>query len=113
MDANLGAAKLNGERERKAAEAARTELAKSLLWLEAMPRLKADLANLHLDLNTERQGCVVAEQQAAVLGAKLEAAIEHSAKADSAVLDAQARSRGEAVFAEAAKPRLRRTPSPV
>ena len=105
MDIDLGAAKLDGERERKAAEEARTELAKSLLRLEAMPRLEADLASLRLELDKERQGRVVAEQQAAVLGAKLEAAIERSAKADSAALDAlaQARSNGEAVFLEMAK----------
>ena len=105
MDVDLGAARLDGERERKAAEAARTELAKSLLKLEAMPRLEADLASLRLELDKERQGRVVAEQQAAVLGAKLEAAIERSAKADSAVIDAlaQARSNSEAVFLEVAK----------
>ena len=105
MDLDLCAARLDGERERKAAEAARTELAKSLLRLEAMPRLEADLASLRLDLDKERQGRVVAEQQAAVLGAKLEAAIERSAKADAAALDAlaQARSSGEAVHLEAAK----------
>jgi hypothetical protein len=33
MDADLSAARLDGERERTAAEAARTELAKSLLRL--------------------------------------------------------------------------------
>ena len=105
MDVDLDAARLDGERERKAAEAARTELAKSLLRLEAMPRLEADLATLRLELDKERQGRVVAEQQAAVLGAKLEAALERSAKADSAALDAlaQARSNGEAVFLEVAK----------
>ena len=60
---------------------------------------------MRLELDKERQGRVVAEQQAAVLGAKLEAAIERSAKADSAALDAlaQARSNGEAVFLEMAK----------
>lgn len=105
MDVDLDAARLDGERERKAAEAARTELAKSLLRLEAMPRLEADLATLRLELDKERQGRVVAEQQAAVLGAKLEAALERSAKADSAALDAlaQASSNGEAVFLEVAK----------
>lgn len=105
MDVDLDAARLDGERERNAAEAARTELAKSLLRLEAMPRLEADLATLRLELDKERQGRVVAEQQAAVLGAKLEAALERSAKADSAALDAlaQARSNGEAVFLEVAK----------
>lgn len=105
IEVDLGASKLDGERERKAAEAARTELAKSLLRLEAMPRLEADLASLRLDLDKERQGRIVAEQQAAVLGAKLEAAIERGAKADSAALDAlaQARSSGEAMFLEVAK----------
>ena len=105
MDVDLDAARLDGERERKAAEAARTELAKSLLRLEAMPRLEADLATLRGELDQERQGRVVAEQQAAVLGAKLEAALERSAKADNAALDAlaQARSNGEAVFLEVAK----------
>jgi DNA repair exonuclease SbcCD ATPase subunit len=105
MDVDLSAARLDGERERTAAEAARIELAKSLLRLEVMPRLEADLASLRLELDKERQGRVVAEQQAAVLGAKLEAAIERSAKADSAVLDAlaQARGNGEAVFLEVAK----------
>ncbi len=105
MEVDLGAARLDGERERTAAEAARTELAKSLLRLEAMPRLEADLASLRLELNKERQGRVVAEQQAAVLGAKLEAALERSTKADASALDAlaQARSNGEAVFLEVAK----------
>lgn len=105
IEVDLGASRSDGERERKAAEAARTELAKSLLRLEAMPRLEADLATLRLDLDKERQGRVVAEQQAAVLGAKLEAAIERSVKADSAALDAlvQARSNGEAMFLEVAK----------
>lgn len=105
MDVDLDSARLEGERVRKAAEAARTELAKSLLRLEAMPRLEADLASLRGELDKERQGRVVAEQQAAVLGAKLEAALERSAKADNAALDAlaQARSNGEAVFLEVAK----------
>ena len=105
MEVDLSAARLDGERERTAAEAARTELAKSLLRLEAMPRLEADLANLRLELDKERQGRVVAEQQAAVLGAKLEAAIERSAKADSTALDAlaQARKSGEALHLETAK----------
>ena len=105
MDVDLDTVRLEGERERNAAEATRTELAKSLLRLEAMPRLETDLATLRLALDQERQGRVVAEQQAAVLGAKLEAALERSAKADSAALDAlaQARSNSDAVFLEAAK----------
>ncbi len=45
IEVDLGSARLDGERERTAAEAARTELAKSLLRLEAMQRLEADLAS--------------------------------------------------------------------
>ena len=92
-------------REREAAEAARIELAKALLRLEAMPRLEADMDALRVDLDKERQGRVAAEQQAAVLGAKLEAANERTGKAEAATIDAaaQARKHGEAVFAEAAK----------
>ena len=91
--------------EREAAEAARIELAKALLRLEAMPRLEADLGALRVGLDKERQERVAAEQQAAVLGAKLEAANERAGKAKAAIIDAvaQARSNGEAVFLESAK----------
>ena len=70
-----------------------------------MPRLEADLGALRLDLDKERQGRVAAEQQAAVLAAKLEAANERTGKAEAATVEAvaQARKHGEAVFAEAAK----------
>ena len=83
------------------------DLATTLLRLQAMPRLEADLDALRLDLDKERQGRVAAEQQAAVLGAKLEAANERTGKAEAeaATIEAvaQARRNGEAVFAEAAK----------
>jgi len=88
METDLAAAKDDADRERKAAEAARTELAKSLLRLEAMPRLEADLAALRAELDKERQGRVSAEQQAAVLTAKLEAATDRAAKAEAAAIGA-------------------------
>jgi colicin import membrane protein len=105
MEADLATARNDAFREREAAEAARIDLAKALLRLEAMPRLEADLATLRFDLDKERQGRVAAEQKAAVLEAKLEAASERTGKAEAAALDAlvQARSNGEAVFLEAAK----------
>jgi chromosome segregation ATPase len=84
MQTDLAAAKDDADRERQAAEAARTELAKSLLRLEAMPRLETDLAALRAELDKERQGRVSAEQQAAVLTAKLEAATDRAAKAEAA-----------------------------
>lgn len=103
--ADLDAAKGDADRERKAAEAARTELAKSLLRLEAMPRLEADLTALRVDLDQERQGRVSAEQQAAVLAAKLEAATYRATKSETAADDAtaQARKSREAASLEAAK----------
>lgn len=88
MEIDLSAAKDDADRERKAAEVARTELAKSLLRLEAMPRLEADLADLRAELNKELQSRVSAEQQAAVLTAKLEASTDRVAKAETAAIDA-------------------------
>ena len=105
IEIDLATARNDALREREAAEAARIELAKALLRLEAMPRLEADLGALRLDLDKERQGRVAAEQQAAVLAAKLEGANERTGKAEAATIEAvaQALKNGEAVFLEAAK----------
>lgn len=105
METDLVAAKDDADRERKAAEAARTELAKALLRLEAMPRLEADLAALRAELDKERQGRVAAEQQAAVLAAKLEAVADRATKAESTAIEVttQARKSGEAVALEVTK----------
>lgn len=54
------------QQERLAAEAARTELAKALLRLEAMPRLERELDTLRTDLAEERRARTAAEQAAAV-----------------------------------------------
>ncbi len=70
LTADLAGSKEDAARERQAAEAARTELAKAALRLEAMPRLEADLAAIRAELAAERQGRVNAEQQAAVLAAQ-------------------------------------------
>ena len=67
---DLATAKEETVRERQAAEQARTELAKAMLRLEAMPRLEADLTAIRAELGKERQGRIEAEQQAAVLTAQ-------------------------------------------
>jgi len=105
IEIDLATARNDALREREAAEATRIELAKALLRLEAMPRLEADLGALRLDLDKERQGRVAAEQQAAVLDAKLEAANERTSKAEAAAIDAatETRKQTEAVFVEAGK----------
>ncbi|MFP3709740.1 DNA-binding protein [Paraburkholderia sp. SIMBA_009] len=72
LSADLDAARDEAARERQAAEHARTELAKALLRLEAMPRLEGDLATVRGELDTERQARVAAEQSAAVLAAQKE-----------------------------------------
>ena len=67
---DLSGAKEEAIRERQAAEQARTELAKAMLRLEAMPRLEDDLAVIRAELARERQGRIEAEQLAAVLAAQ-------------------------------------------
>ena len=67
---DLAGAKEEAIRERQAAEQARTELAKAMLRLEAMPRLEDDLAVIRAELARERQGRIEAEQLAAVLAAQ-------------------------------------------
>jgi chromosome segregation ATPase len=67
---DLSMAREEALRERQAAEAARTELAKCLLKLEAMPRLENDLNAVRAELAREREARVSAEQSAAVLAAK-------------------------------------------
>ena len=59
-------------KERETAEAARTELAKALLRLEAMPRLENDLETVKAMLDKERTAKVAAEQTAAVAASKIE-----------------------------------------
>lgn len=76
MEAERDAARDEAAAERVAAEKARTDLAKSLLQLEAMPRLEKDLDNVRSALESERSARVSAEQSAAVALAKLEAALE-------------------------------------
>ena len=56
--------------ERAGAEAARTELAKAQLRLEAMPRLEADLATVRAELEDERKTRAGAERRAAVAEAQ-------------------------------------------
>lgn len=70
LAADLAGAKEESIRERQAAEQARTELAKAMLRLEAMPRLEEDLVVIRAELAKERQGRIEAEQQAAVLAAQ-------------------------------------------
>jgi chromosome segregation ATPase len=72
LEINLVTSKDDLVRERENAEFARTELAKALLRLEAMPRLEADLNAARAALDAERTSKVAAEQSAAVAIAKLE-----------------------------------------
>lgn len=81
LESDLAVARDEAARERSGAELARTELAKAQLRLEAMPRLEADLVAVRGVLETERDARVAAEQQAAVLAAKLEAADRRTTEA--------------------------------
>ena len=84
LEINLATSKDDLVRERENAEHARTELAKALLRLEAMPRLEADLNAARSALESEKTSSrvaldkvqaekVAAEQSEAVAIAKLEA----------------------------------------
>ena len=70
LAADLAGAKDEAARERHAAEHARTELAKAMLRLEAMPRMEADLTAIRAELLQERKARIDAEQQAAVRAAQ-------------------------------------------
>ncbi len=68
---DLAAAWDEVRRERQAAESARVELAKAQLRLEGLPRLEAEIDALRAERDRERQGRVQAEQQSAVLTARV------------------------------------------
>ncbi len=74
----------------EATAAARIELAKALLRLEALPRLESDLASLRAELAMERQARIDANQQAAVLAVQLEAAAARAARAEAVEAEARA-----------------------
>lgn len=105
LESDLMVARDEAARERSGAELARTELAKAQLRLEAMPRLEADLVAVREVLETERLARVAAEQAAAVLTAKLEAAERRATEAEARTVKAeaattQATTKGEAVARE-------------
>lgn len=70
----IAEARADALREREAAELARQALARADLRLEAMPRLENDIDILRAEIAQERAGRQQAEQNAAVLAAKFEAA---------------------------------------
>ncbi|MDO8344428.1 MAG: DNA-binding protein [Cellvibrio sp.] len=90
LETDLTASREEAVRERSGAELARTELAKAQLRLEAMPRLEADLVAVREVLETERLARQQAEQTAAVLTAKLEAAERRATEADARTTKAEA-----------------------
>ena len=96
LESDLVVARDEAARERSGAELARTELAKAQLRLEAMPRLEADLVGVRGVLEAERAARVAAEQAAAVLTAKLEAAERRATEA------AERTTKTEAAAAQAA-----------
>lgn len=76
VEAERDEARHDATTERAAAESARTDLAKALLRLEAMPRLEEDLKRARDGLETERAARVKAEQASAVAVTKSDAARE-------------------------------------
>ena len=71
LAADLATAREEITRERQTAESARVELAKAQLRLEGLPRLESEIAALRTERDQERQGRVQAEQESAVLTARV------------------------------------------
>lgn len=91
VEADLDSCRREAATERQAAEVARTELAKALLRLEAMPRLEGDLEAARKDATAERAGRAGAEQASAVALAKLDGAIEARKQVEAAFLELKER----------------------
>lgn len=98
MESELAAARDEALRERQAAEAARTDLAKAQLRLEAMPRLEAELERIREALAIEKDTRAKAEQEAAVARARLEEVKERytqektqAARCEATLLDTRAK----------------------
>jgi chromosome segregation ATPase len=94
LESDLARAGDDAQQERLAAEAARTELAKALLRLEAMPRLEREVDSLRADLADEHQARTHAEQAAAV------AIAEHKASERRAIELQERAARSEALVHE-------------
>lgn len=72
QESDLQLARDDAEQERRAAESVRTDLAKALLRLEALPRLEDELKAVRAEVEIERANRAAAEQTAAVAGARLD-----------------------------------------
>jgi chromosome segregation ATPase len=94
LESDLARATDDAQQERLAAEAARTELAKSLLRLEAMPRLEHEVDVLRAELAEQSQARTHAEQAAAV------AIAEHKASERRAIELQERAARSEALVHE-------------
>jgi hypothetical protein len=84
LEQELAAARGEASQARERGELERLERARAELRLEALPRLESDSAALRAEVVQERKGRVAAEQQAAVLQARLDGALERVSKADAA-----------------------------
>ncbi len=81
LETDLASARDDAGRERQAAEAARTELAKAQLRLEAMPILERENERLQAALDAERTARTDAEKKAATAEAKAEGLADRLADA--------------------------------
>ena len=79
LEADLSATKQDAEMANRAAEGARTELAKAELRLEAMPALEQEMARLRQALDAERKIRTDAEREAATAEAKAAGVVDRLA----------------------------------
>ncbi|MHB1358282.1 MAG: DNA-binding protein [Rhodocyclaceae bacterium] len=87
MESDLATTRDEAARERQAAEAARTDLAKAQLRLEALPRIETEADRLRGELEAERRARTDAEQRAAVLASKVEYEVNLRTKAEADLVE--------------------------
>lgn len=80
MESDLATARDDAKAAEQAAEGVRTELAKAQLRLEAMPRLEDELEKIRASMAVEKEARNRAEQEAAVVRARLEEVKERAAQ---------------------------------
>jgi chromosome segregation ATPase len=90
----VDAAKAETDRVRGEAEAARTELAKALLRLEALPRLEKEIDRLQADLKEEQEARHKSSEAAAVALARVEELNIYRSKAESLEKDLESAREG-------------------
>lgn len=103
MESDLATARDEAARERQAAEAARTDLAKAQLRLEALPRIEAETDRLRVELDAERSKRHEAARTAAAADARAAGLAERLSDAHASIEKLEKRLEGAELAATHAR----------